>query len=85
LSLCNLHGLHDKNGNEIYEGDIIQVPNSWEIYGLYADEKYEVYFTYGGFRLKPKYDEKSKGFWLEDDGELEVIGNVWENKDLLGE
>lgn len=48
-----------------------------------AGEMYEVYFAYGGFRLKPKYRNKAKGYWLEESDELEVIGNVWDNPELL--
>ena len=66
-------------------GDIVQVPDDWETYGFNAGQKYQVYFGFGGFRLKPKLDLTQKGFWLENDEELEVIGNVWENSDLLGE
>lgn len=77
-------GLKDKNRKEIYEGDIVRIPDS-DLYGINAGEKYEVYFAYGGFRLKPKYKSKSKGYWLEDDAELEVIGNIYDNPELLEE
>lgn len=78
-------GLHDKNGKEIYGKDIVKIPDDYEEYGLNAGEVYEVYFAYGGFRLKPKYKPKAKGYWLEDDNELEVIGNTTENLELLKE
>ena len=57
---------------KIYEGDIIKIPPD-----------YEKYFAYSGFRLKPKYNLKSKGCWLEDNDELEVIGNIYDNPELL--
>ncbi len=67
-------------------GDIVQIPDDYEEYGFCAGEKYEVYFAFGGFRLKPKYRKfNEKGFYLEDDGELEVLGNKFDNPDLLGE
>lgn len=81
--LMQYTGLKDINGKEIYEGDIVKIPNDETLYGYNAGEKYQVYFAYGGFRLKPKYDKNAKGFWLEDDNELEVIGNIYENPELL--
>lgn len=75
-------GLLDKNGKEIYEGDIIKIPDDWDEYGFNAGENYQVYFAFGGFRLKPKYKKNAKGSYLEDD-KIEIIGNVYENPELL--
>jgi uncharacterized phage protein (TIGR01671 family) len=75
-------GLLDKNGKEIYEGDIISIPDDWEESGFNAGENYQVIFAFGGFRLKPKYQKKAKGSYLEDD-KIKVIGNIHENPELL--
>ena len=64
-------------------GDIVQIPNDWEEYGFNAGEIYEVYFAYGGFRLKPKRNKNSKGFWLEDDNLVIKLGNIYDNPELL--
>lgn len=75
-------GLHDCEGKEIYEGDIIKIPDDWDEYGFNAGEAYQVYFAFGGFRLKPKYRINAKGNYLEDD-KIKIIGNIHENPELL--
>ena len=75
-------GLTDRNGNKIFEGDIIKIPDDYDEFGHNAGEIYEVYFCCGGFRLKPKYS-KARGYWLEDDETVEVIGNIHDNPELL--
>jgi len=82
VAIMQYSGLKDKNNKEIFEGDIIKIPDDYDTYGIFAGEIYEIYFAYGGFRLKPK-NSKRRGNWLEDEKELEVIGNIYENKDLL--
>ncbi len=75
-------GLMDINGRDIYEGDIVKVEDCWDVYGIMAGEIREVIFAYGGFRMKPKRSE-DKGHWLEDGTDVEVIGNIHDNPELL--
>lgn len=76
-------GLHDKNGKEIFEGDIIQIPDDWDAYGLMAGEVREVYFLAGAFRLKPLDVKNGRGHYLDDDAsKFEIIGNIHDNPPL---
>jgi len=69
-------------GKEIYEGDVVKTNEDWEIFGFQAGETNEVIFASGGFRLKPK-NKNATGFWLEEGDCMEVVGNIYENPELL--
>lgn len=69
----------------IFEGDIIKIPDDYDTCGMNAGEDYIIYFAYGGFRCIPKYNKNAKGTWLEDNGEFEKIGNIFENPEFIPE
>jgi uncharacterized phage protein (TIGR01671 family) len=77
LILMQFTGLKDKNGKEIYEGDIVK----WDDSGAEGFEKMEV----DVFRVRWECGEDELGWNLYpfQDFEYEVIGNIYENPELL--
>jgi len=75
--LMQFTGLHDKNGKEIYEGDIIKTENhATGIVTFYADE----YGARFGFDCRePMFHHPIYGMG----GKKEIIGNIYENPELL--
>ena len=67
--LMQYTGLKDKNGIEIYEGDVVR---GW-------NNESEVKFTQGAFYPEKEYPE----VFASCHDEMEVIGNIYENPELL--
>lgn len=97
-------GLHDKNGKEIFEGDILKFNDEWNDYCYegYVDgsteginyveiERETTCFAFG----KTKISDSSLFYLIRDehlsfeelikdeDFEFEIIGNIYENPELL--
>lgn len=81
-SVGQFTGLHDKNGKEIYEGDIVRFNQKFLIENTLL-VCYE-YSHRGGFSLctKEGYYSMFGEAWLEP-FYCEVIGNIHDNKELL--
>ena len=73
-------GLHDKNGKEIYEGDIIQHEDITKGLVRYS-EKYAQYILVETGSVKDEF-ESLGDYNMEV---FEVIGNEWDNPELLEE
>jgi len=69
-------GLHDKNGREIYEGDIIELKQ------VPYYKKYVVFFADGGFYMNENGDIKRSSVPVLG-YTLAVVGNIYENTDLV--
>lgn len=77
ITLMQYTGLHDKNGKEIYEGDIV------ESFFVDTDEAGNEIYKY--YIMEVKYDEILCSYKIDKFMNLEVIGNIYENKELLNE
>ena len=79
--LMQYTGLKDKNGKEIYEGDIVKVFLSCKGDYITAEIKYsEEYAQYIIVNTRCIIHEAES---LGDYNELEIIGNIYDNPDLL--
>lgn len=82
IELVQCIGLIDKKGTEIYEGDILKVPEYYEPQENHTMTylNWEVTYENCAFRLDGTSMEEDYE-WIS--AECEVIGNVYENQELL--
>lgn len=72
-------GLKDKNGKEIYEGDLVglnEPDNAWQVDFYTPKAAYVIWSEtpYNNFVLTEAFFRRNK---------VEVIGNIWEHPELL--
>ena len=77
LNLMQSTGLHDKNGKEVFEGDIIKMAKD-----VYSDPTYYEVIRHRGGAYRLESNQHGCELWLRHTN-CEVIGNVYENPELL--
>lgn len=89
LPLMQFTGLHDKNGKEIYEGDIVRQwqLDSWDKENDKAvlvptdSVSFVEYRTHGFWIEEESFGWEGEGLWHWD--MLEILGNIFEHPNLI--
>lgn len=86
-------GLVDQNGKQVFEGDIVWggMANTKVHRGVVSFGRYQNWINGDGYDMgffiewvDYEYWRKELAYWVEE-GEIEVIGNIHENPELLKE
>lgn len=86
--LCQYTGLIDKNGRKIWENDIVTITLECDDY-LIPSETGIVEYSYGQYELKVKAPDGQEAYsnlinkLSEAPFEIEKLGNIFDNPDLL--
>lgn len=81
--LMQFTGLFDKNRKEIYEGDIVEITIETTLHEWEHKERLTVVYKCASFCLE---NERRSTLLHKDkyESEREIIGNIYENQELLG-
>jgi len=80
LTLIQSTGLRDKNGKEIYEGDILKVIQFEPPWECVASVKFSE--RCASFKIGTEWNDMFL-WYANEEGDLEITGNIFENPELL--
>ena len=73
VELLQYTWLKDKNGKEVYEGDLV----------IYGNKQWVIEYRPWCFYIKYLYEWLEKTWWLWYGENLEILGNIYENPELV--
>ncbi|MFL1998523.1 YopX family protein [Lysinibacillus irui] len=79
--LMQYTGLKDKNGKEIYEGDVLHAQGYWDIHIVWDKENARFGILNTDWVVSQGYIPKIPNFELSNF--YEIVGNIYENPELL--
>ena len=74
-------GLKDKTGKEVYEGDIVESISGKVGYVIFLQQ--EMGYVVVWDNCDTRLGHRNRGGGYECDGSIEVIGNIYDNPDLV--
>lgn len=82
IEVLQFTGLQDRNGKEIYEGDILKYnfPYDGRLKHVSSVKFLE---TQASFGIKDRYENEIPLYRIAANNYFEVIGNIYENEELL--
>lgn len=83
IELMQSTGLKDKNGKEIFEGDIVQFEDYYEVSDSLYINKGIIEWCQGGFHVTNRDSVLMEDLLDGDSLDVTIIGNIYENPELL--
>lgn len=78
-------GLLDKNGKEIFEGDIVQFEDCYEVSDFLYINTGIIEWCQGGFHVTNRDSVLMEDLIDGDSLDVTIIGNIYENQEILKE